>query len=60
MLHMFFLQWFYYYSPMPVWFCETEAGAWLLPWCALALTMAASTLGTWLLLKTRTGRFLIG
>lgn len=59
-LHMFFLQWFYYYSPMPAWFCETEAGAWLLPWCALALTMAASTLGTWLLLKTRTGRFLIG
>ena len=59
-LHMFFLQGFYYYSPLPAWFCASEAGVWLLPWCALALTMAASALGTWLLLKSRTGRFLIG
>ena len=59
-LHMFFLQWFYYNSSLPAWFCASEAGVWLMPWCALALTMAASMLGTWLLLKSRTGRFLIG
>ena len=59
-LHMFFLQWLYYYSPVPAWCCGTAAGAWLMPWGVLAVTLALSAGGTWLLLQSRTGRFLIG
>lgn len=59
-LHMFVLKWLYYYSPVPVWCGGAAVGAWLMPWGVLAVTLALSTVGTWLLLQTRTGRFLIG
>lgn len=59
-LHMFFMQYLYYYSPLPHWCCGTEMGAWLLPWLVLFLTLVPSVVITLLLLKTRLGRMLIG
>ena len=59
-LHMFFMQPIYFYSGFPQWCCTTAAGVWLLPWIVLLVTMLLSVAGTWLLLKTRVGRFLIG
>lgn len=46
--HMFFLQWLYYYSPMPQY-----VSSWLLPWMALVLTLAGSVLAAWLLKKCK-------
>ena len=59
-LHMFFMQPIYFYSGFPQWCCTSEVGVWLLPWVVLLVTMLLSVTGTWLLLKTRVGRFLIG
>ena len=59
-LHMFFMQPIYFHTVIPQWCCSSAAGAWLLPWGVLAVTLALSVAGTWLLLKTRVGRFLIG
>ena len=59
-LHMFFMQHIYYYTPFPAWCCGSAVGMWLMPWIVLAVTLALSILTTWLLLKTRFGRFLIG
>ena len=59
-LHMFFMQPIYFHTVIPQWYCSSAAGAWLLPWGVLAVTLALSVAGTWLLLKTRVGRFLIG
>lgn len=56
----FLLKHIYYYTPFPQWLCASTAGAWLLPWAAAAAALAVSAVGTWLLLKTRFGRFLIG
>lgn len=43
-LHCFFLQWLYYFSPMP-----QMVATWLLPWAAFVITMAGSVGGAWLL-----------
>ena len=59
-LHMFFMQPLYYFSNFPQWCCTGATGVWLMPWGVLIVSLAASVIGTWLLLKTRTGRFLIG
>lgn len=59
-LHMFFMQYVYFYTPFPQWCCASGAGEWLMPWAVLAVTLALSVVGTTLLLKTRFGRFLIG
>lgn len=59
-LHMFFMQYIYFYSPLPQWCCASTAGIWLMPWLVLILTLLPSIFGTWLLLKTRFGRMLIG
>lgn len=59
-LHMFFMQHIYFYTPFPAWCCATPFGAWLMPWLVLIMTLSLSALCTWLLLKTRFGRFLIG
>ena len=59
-LHMFFMQGLYYYTGFPRWCCSSGVGVWLMPWVVLLVTLALSVLGTWLLLKTRMGRFLIG
>lgn len=59
-LHMFFMQYLYFYSPLPQWCCASGAGVWLMPWLVLALTLVPSVFVTWLLLKTRFGRMLIG
>lgn len=58
--HMFFMQWLYFYTPLPALTAATPLGAWLLPWGTLAVVLAASLAATWLLLRTRLGRFLIG
>lgn len=59
-LHMFFMQPIYYHTPFPAWCCASPLGLWLMPWMVLAATLALSIAATWLLLKTRFGRFLIG
>lgn len=59
-LHMFFMQPIYYLSGFPQWCCDSVVGVWLMPWGVLAVTLALSVAGTWLLLRTRVGRFLIG
>ena len=59
-LHMFFMKYLYYYSPLPQWCCETEIGTWIMPWLVLILTLVPSVVITMLLLKTRFGRMLIG
>ena len=59
-LHMFFMQPIYFFSGFPQWCCGSAVGVWLMPWAVLAVTLAASVFGTWLLLKTWVGRFLIG
>lgn len=59
-LHMFFMQWLYFYTPLPQRCCTCGVGVWLMPWLVLLLTLLPSIFGTWLLLKTRFGRFLIG
>lgn len=59
-LHMFFMQPIYYSTPFPAWCCSSTLGFWLMPWIVLAATLALSIATTWLLLKTRFGRFLIG
>ena len=59
-LHMFVLQYLLYYTSLPQWCCALPSGEWLLPWVLLLPAVALSALGTWLLLKTRFGRFLIG
>lgn len=41
-------------------FCIKTFGTYFLPWVAYATALGGSVLITWLLLKTRTGRFLIG
>lgn len=51
----FVLQVLYYKTPLPL-----SVGAWLLPWVASAITLAASLLLCHLTLRTRFGRFLIG
>lgn len=58
--HMFFMQPLYYHTAFPAWCCASAAGAWLMPWAALLLTLAPSLLVTALLLRTRWGRVLIG
>ena len=59
-LHMFFMQPIYFFSGFPQWCCGSAVGVWLMPWAVLAVTLALSVAGTWLLLKMRVGRFLIG
>ena len=59
-LHMFFMQPIYFFSGFPQWCCGSAVGVWLMPWAVLVVTLALSVAGTWLLLKTRVGRFLIG
>lgn len=59
-LHMFFMQYIYFYSPLPQWCCANEAGVWIMPWLVLVVTLALSILATTLLLNTRLGRYLIG
>jgi hypothetical protein len=59
-LHMFFMQPIYFFSGFPQWCCGSAVGVWLMPWAVLTVTLALSVAGTWLLLKTRVGRFLIG
>lgn len=59
-LHMFFMQHIYFYTPFPAWCCATAFGSWLMPWMVLAVTLSLSVLCTCLLLETRFGRFLIG
>lgn len=59
-LHMFFMQPIYFFSGFPQWCCGSAVGVWLMPWAVLAVTLALSVTGTWLLLKTQVGRFLIG
>jgi len=58
--HMFFMKPIYYNTAFPAWCCGSEVGVWLMPWMVLAVTMGFSILATWILLKTRFGRFLIG
>ena len=58
--HMFFMKPFYYNTLFPQWCCSSGVGVWLMPWAVLIATLALSVLCTWLLLKTRFGRFLIG
>jgi len=58
--HMFFMKPIYYNTPFPSWCCATGVGEWLMPWVVLLVTLALSILVTWLILKTRFGRFLIG
>ncbi len=59
-LHMFFMQPIYFFSGFPQWCCGSAVGVWLMPWAVLTVTLALSVAGTWLLLKTRVGQFLIG
>lgn len=59
-LHMFFMQPIYFFSPFPAWCCGSALGVWLMPWLVLAVTLLLSVVSTLLLLKTRFGRFLIG
>lgn len=59
-LHMFFMQYIYFYTPFPQWCCGTTVGVWLMPWLVLAATLTLSAGCTTLMLKTRLGRFLIG
>lgn len=59
-LHMFFIQYIYYYTPLPQWMCGSAAGAWLMPWATLVILMALSVTATHLMLKTRWGRWMIG
>lgn len=47
-LHYFILWALYYYSPMP-----QVTASWLLPWLALAVTLAGSVAGAWLLKKCK-------
>jgi len=58
--HMFFMKPIYYNTAFPAWCCGSGVGVWLMPWAVLAVTLGFSILVTWLLLKTRFGRFLIG
>lgn len=58
--HMFFMKPIYYNTLFPQWCCASGAGVWLMPWTVLVVTLALGVLCTWLLLKTRVGRFLIG
>ena len=58
--HMFFMKPFYYNTPFPAWCAACGVGEWLMPWVVLSVTLGLSILVTWLLLKTRFGRFLIG
>lgn len=58
--HMFVMNPIYYYSPLPQWCCASALGVWMMPWIVLTVTLGGSVLATWLLLKTGTGRFLIG
>lgn len=59
-LHMFFMQPIYFFSPFPQWCCASGVGVWLMPWLVLVITLLLSVGCTTLLLKTRLGRFLIG
>lgn len=59
-LHMFFMQYIYFFSPFPAWCCGSALGVWLMPWLVLAVTLLLSVASTTLLLKTRFGQFLIG
>lgn len=58
--HQFYLEAILYHTALPAWCCASEAGAWLLPWAALLLTLAASVISAHLFLKTRPGRLLLG
>ena len=58
--HQFFIEWLYYHTSLSAWCCASVAGAWLLPWVVLAVTLLLSIACTQLMLKTRVGRFLIG
>lgn len=53
--HMFFVMWVYYYTSVP-----QMINSYLLPFVASAVILGVSVFLTWLTLKTRTGRFLMG
>lgn len=58
--HMFFMQPIYFHCGFPQWCCGSALGVWVMPWLVLVVTLGLCVLVTWLLLKTRFGRFLIG
>lgn len=58
-IHQFLLQALYFRCGYSQWFTSVGYG-WLLPWATFIVVLTASVVLTWLLLKTRVGRFLIG
>lgn len=54
-IHQFIMEYLYYRTDFPDIF-----GTYWLPWVVLVIALAVSIPGTMLLLKTRTGRFLLG
>lgn len=55
LVHQFVLQFLYYKTTFP-----TSIGPYWLPWCGFTLAVISSYIITKLLLKTKTGKFLIG
>lgn len=58
--HMFFMEWLYFHTSMPATLSATTLGAWFLPWIVFLITLPLSAAATWLTLRFKFGRMLIG